>query len=294
LDNGVEKPLPYNMNINNIQPKDPTGGSGSSDPSKYKPVLAIYSADIPEGKSGGVLNIPLTITNYTDYEARRVRITPLFADIQDNPFVIDRMMVYEEVARINKQKPVNINLQFTIDKFAKTGTYTIPLKLTYKNIYGVDFEETIEVFVKITNTNVPAQLAVIKASSNPSVIQPEQEFTVAFDLWNTGTLTAENVTVDIENAGEFHVLNNITKQYFFELKGLRNIEVTYQLKSKKDMETGTYPITILLSHKEAAAPEKYTMYVYVEGEEEDEEQKEDVDIVTENITTPKETVVCVK
>jgi hypothetical protein len=291
-DEDGEHTLPtYTKYINNIQPKDPTGGSGSSDPSKYKPVLAIYSAAIPEGKSGGVLNIPLTITNYTDYEARRVRITPLFADIQDNPFVIDRMMVYEEVARINKQKPVNINLQFTIDKFAKTGTYTIPLKITYKNIYGVDFEETIEVFVKITNTNVPAQLAVIKASSNPSVIMPEQEFTVAFDLWNTGTLTAENVTVDIENAGEFHVLNNITKQYFFELKGLRNIEVTYQLKSKKDMETGTYPITILLSHKEAAAPEKYTMYVYVEGEEEDEEQKEDVDIVTENITTPKETVL---
>jgi hypothetical protein len=148
-----------------------------------------------------------------------VRITPLFAEIQDNPFVIDRMMVYEEVARINKQKPVNINLQFTIDKLAKTGTYTIPLKLTYKNIYGVDFEETIEVFVKITNTNMPAQLVVMKASSNPSVVQPEQEFTVTFDLWNTGTLAAENVTVDvdIENAGEFHVLNNITKQYFFEL-----------------------------------------------------------------------------
>lgn len=290
-DGDIENSYTDKIYINNIQPKDPTGGSGSSDPSKYKPVLAIYSAAIPEGKSGGVLNIPLTITNYTDYEARRVRITPLFAEIQDNPFVIDRMMVYEEVARINKQKPVNINLQFTIDKFAKTGTYTIPLKITYKNIYGVDFEETIEVFVKITNTNIPAKLVVMKASSNPSVIQPEQEFTVAFDLWNTGTLTAENVTVDIENAGEFHVLNNITKQYFFELKGLRNIEVTYQLKSKKDMETGTYPITILLSHKEAAAPEKYTMYVYVEGEEEDEEQEEDADIVTENITTPKETVL---
>jgi hypothetical protein len=131
----------------------------------------------------------------------------------------------------------------------------------------------------------------MKASSNPSVIQPEQEFTVAFDLWNTGTLTAENVTVDIENAGEFHVLNNITKQYFFELKGLNNREITYRLKSKKDLETGTYPITISLSHKEAAAPETYTMYVYVEGEEEEEEQEEDADIVTENITTPKETVL---
>jgi hypothetical protein len=155
-DGGAEKEHTDTIYINNIQPREPSGGSGSSDPSKYKPVLALYSADIPEGKSGGIINIPLTITNYTDYEARQVRITPLFADIQNNPFVIDRMMVYEEVARINKQKPVNINLQFTIDKNAKTGTYTIPLKLTYKNIYGVDFEETIEVFVKITNTNIPA------------------------------------------------------------------------------------------------------------------------------------------
>ena len=291
-DGGAEKEHTDTIYINNIQPKESSGGSGSSDPSKYKPVLALYSAAIPEGKSGGVLNIPLTITNYTDYEARRVRITPLFADIQNNPFVIDRMMVYEEVARINKQKPVDINLQFTIDKLAKTGTYTIPLKLTYKNIYGVDFEETIEGFVKITNTNVPAQLVVMKASSNPSVVRPEQEFTVTFDLWNTGTLAAENVTVDvdIENAGEFHVLNNITKQYFFELGGLKNTDVTYRLKSKKDLETGTYPITISLSHKDAASPETYTMYVHVEGDEEEEEEQ-NADIVTENITTPKEAVL---
>jgi len=289
-DGGAEKEHTDTIYINNIQPREPSGGSGSSDPSKYKPVLALYSAAIPEGKSGGILNIPLTITNYTDYEARRVRITPLFADIQDNPFVIDRMMVYEEVARINKQKPVNINLQFTIDKNAKTGTYTIPLKLTYKNIYGVDFEETIEVFVKITNTNIPAQLVVMSASSNPSVVQPEQEFTVTFDLWNTGTIAAENVTVDIKDAGEFHVLNNITKQYFYELKGLNNINVTYRFKSKKDLETGTYPVTISLSHKDAAAPETYTMYVYVEGGEE-EEEKHDADIITENITAPKEAVL---
>jgi len=279
---------PYTMLINNIQPKEPTGGS--SDPSSLKPVLALYSADIPEGKSGEIINVPLTITNYSDYEARRIRITPQFSNIQDNPFVIDRMMVYEEVARINKQKPANINLQFTIDKFAKTGTYTIPLKLTYKNMYGYDFEETIEIYIKITNTNVPAQLVVMEASANPAVIEPEQEFTVTFDVWNTGTLTAENVTVDIENAGEFHVLNNITKQYFFELKGLQNKEITYRLKSKKDLETGTYPITISLSHKDAAAPEKYTMYVYVEGEE-DEEEEQDADIITENITTPKEAVL---
>ena len=83
-------------------------------------------------------------------------------------------------------------------------------------------ETSFEIFINITSTNIPAKLVVMKASSNPSVIQPEQEFTVAFGLWNTGTLTAENVTVDIENAGEFHVLNNITKQYFFELKGLNN------------------------------------------------------------------------
>lgn len=276
--------------INNIQPRQPTIADGNGGYSKYKPVLALYSADIPEGESGGIINIPLTITNYSDYEARRVRITPMLDSIPENPFDIDRMMVYEEVARIDKQKPVNINLQFKIEEFAETGTYPIPLKLTYTNAYGSPFEEQININIKIINTNVPAQLVVTEALSDPSVIRPEQEFTVTFSVLNTGTITAENVAVDIADAGQFHVLNNITKLYFTELEGLRSTEVTYRLKSKKDLETGTYPIKISLSHKDAAVPDTYTMYVYVEGDE-DEDEGQDADIVTENITAPKETVL---
>jgi hypothetical protein len=290
--NDDEQTVNTSIYIRNAEPDDKTGDDKSppieTDKSKYQPLLQLEPGVIPEGKAGGMISIPVTISNAAGYAAKDVIITPVLAGL---PFEINQMTVSEKIDKVTSSKPETITFEFKIDKFAEARTYTIPLKINYKNLYGYVFPETsFEIFINITSTNIPAKLVVMKASSNPSVIQPEQEFTVAFDLWNTGTLTAENVTVDIENAGEFHVLNNITKQYFFELKGLNNREITYRLKSKKDLETGTYPITISLIHKDAAAPETYTMYVYVEGEEEEEEEQ-DVDIVTENITTPKETVL---
>jgi len=288
--NGDEQSVNTSIYIKNAVPDD-SGGSAppaETDKSKYQPLLQIESGAIPEGKAGGMISIPVTISNNSNHAAKDVILTPVLAGL---PFEINQMTVSEKIDKITSSKPETVTFEFKIDKFAEARTYTLPLKINYKNLYDIVFPEIeAEIHIKITNTNTPAQLVVMKASSNPSVIQPEQEFTVKFDIWNTGTITAENVTINIENAGEFHVLNNITKQYFFELNGLRNMDVSYQLKSKKDMETGTYPITISLSHKGSAAPETYTMYVYVEGEEEEEEEENDADIVTENITTPKEAV----
>ncbi len=290
--NGDPQSVSTSIYIKNADPEDSSddGGSSSSgsvDKSKYKPSLQIDSEAIPEGKAGGVIEIPLQISNIANYEARDVIITPELGEI---PFVIDQMIVYEKIEKIKADKSADISFQFQVDKYAKEGTYTIPLKMTYENAYGYVFpEETKEIYVKITNTNLPPQLVVREASSDPAEVEPDQEFIVTFDLWNMGTITAENVTIDMEANEHFHILDNVTKQYLFELKGLNNRQITYALKAKEDLETGTYGVTVSLNHKDAEDPEAYTMYVFVKGDEEEEE--EDVNIITENIVTPQGSVL---
>ena len=263
-----------------------------TDLSKYKPVLEIGSSDIPTGKAGSIIRIPLSITNNSKYEARAIKITPQLSE--DLPFEIDQMTLYKTVDKLLANQSTDIEFQFKIKKSAEKKTYKLPLKIEYKNMYNFDFpinpDEVEYIYISIDNTNLPPQLVVREAVSNPAEIKPEENFTVTFDVWNMGTIEAENVIVDLDSSDNFYIMDSITKKYLFELKGLQNEKITYTLRPKKGLETGTYGITVSLSHKEAGV-EKYTMYVNVLAESEEEEADENVNIITENIITPQASVL---
>ncbi len=198
------------------------------------------------------------------------------------------MTVYKTLDRIRAEKSSVVEFKFEIDKYARADIYSIPLTITYKNVYGVEFSELKSIYIKIINENLPPQLVVREGRTNPSIVESGENFSLSFDVWNMGTIEAKNVTVDIEPGDSFFILDNVTKQYLFELKGLNDRKISYSLKAKKDLESGTYPVTIILEHDEAAKT-SYTLYVTVEGEEEEEEE-EKIDIITENVKTPLEAV----
>lgn len=285
-----------NLYIQEVRHEDNTGGGTPTQPDlkKYKPVLELGSSNIPTGKAGGTIKIPLSLTNISKYEAREIKITPLLDE--NSPFEIDQMIMYKTVEKLIANQSANIEFQFKIKKYAEKKTYKLPIKIEYKNMYNVDFpidpSEVEVIYISIDNTNLPPQLVVRGAVSNPAEIKPEDNFTITFDLWNMGTLEAENVTVELKPNDDFYFLDNITKNYLFEIKGLQNKAITYSLKAKKDLDSGTYGITLLLKHKEMTAPEEYTVYVTVINDSEEKEEKEEnVDIITENIITPQTSVL---
>lgn len=287
----VERSVSTSIYIREAVADDPDSGpSVPTDYSKYKPLFELNSASIPEGKAGGSVKIPLTLTNVSSYEARDIKITPVFS-AADNPFAIDQMLLYETVDKIAGQKSAEIGFQLKIDKYAEKKTYTLPIKIEYKNAYNISFTEEKLIYVNIINTNVPPQLVVMEAVSSPAEVKENETFTVTFDIWNMGTLEAENVTIDIKPNENFYILDNVTKKFLFEMKGLKSSKVTYTLKTKKKLETGTYGITALLQHKGMQAPEEYTMYVAVVGSEEEDKKETDVNIVTENVTAPMDSVL---
>jgi len=279
-----------NLYIKEARHETDTGGSGGEDfkPEKYKPVLELGSSDIPSGKAGSTIKIPLSISNNSNYEARDIKITP---DLEGLPFAVDQMTLYKAVNKLLANQSANIEFQFKIDRYAEKKTYTMPLTIEYRNMYNIAFTENKVIYINIDNTNTPPQLVVHKAMSSSAEIKPEDTFAVTFDVWNMGTLEAENVIVDLEKSDHFYILDSITKQYLFELKGLQNKSITYSLKAKKDLVSGTYGITLLLKHKDMAAYDEYTMYVTVINESAEEDKEENVNIITENIITPQASVL---
>ena len=258
---------------------------GEPDTRKYKPVLELVSDSIPEGKAGGTISIPIKILNTAKYEAREIKITPALSNL---PFIVEQMTVSQVIEKIPAGKSAAIEFKFKIDKNAQEKTYTIPLSITYKNVYGDSFPEdgkTEEIYIKITNTNLPPKLVVREAKTDPAVIKPGENFTLTFNLWNMGTLEAKNVTVDLEPGDSFFALDNVTKKYLMEFKGLNNSEISYGLKAKDKLASGTYVIKVKLDHDDESGVE-YPINVIVEGDDEQE-----VDIITENVKTPQQAVL---
>ena len=193
-------------------------------------------------------------------------------------------------------KTAAFDFQFSIEPNAPEGRYSIPFTVQFTNVYGDTYNDipyTINVVIKIINTNVPARLVLRDASYSQPVVQVEQPFTVTFDVWNMGTLEAKNVLIDMEDNDSFYVLDSMTKRYIFGIKGLKYEKITYSLKPKKDLATGTYGLTVSMQH-DGADEELYPLYVPVEGkaeEEEEEEEKDDINIITENVQAPEGTVL---
>lgn len=288
---GTEQKVIKTVNIDNVAPDSSSGDSGSGGSGgggtvskEFEPILEIASGAIPEGKAGGTIVIPLKISNIAKYEAREIRISPT---LPENVFIVDQMTVEKTIDKIRAEKSADVEFRFRVDKNANAGTYKIPLTIKYKNIYGDDFSDSKDIYIKISNDNLPAQLVVRDAKTNPAVVESGENFTVTFDLWNMGTLAAKNVTIDLDPGDKFFVLDNITKKYILEFKGLNNSLITYNLKAKEKLESGTYVIKVLLSHDGEKSLE-YPIHVMVEGEE---KQEDDIDIITENIQTPQQAVL---
>lgn len=248
------------------------------------PVLELSSGSIPEGKAGGTLAIPLKISNTGKREAREIKVTPA---LPENLFSIDQMTVYETIEKIPAGKSADINFKFAIDKNAKAGTYKIPLKIEYTDADGVDYPAVNkDIYVKITEENLPAKLIVREAKTNPEFVRPGETFVLTFKLWNMGTLKAENVNMDLKLGSDFSALDNLTSKFLFELNGLNDTEIKYNLKARDDLKSGTYTVTLVLEYGEQVM--EYPLYIIVEGEDKEEGK---ADIITENVQTPQQEVL---
>lgn len=294
--NGEQHSEPVSIWIQNLNPDAGTGG-GTGVGEKFKPRIVLGSKSIPEAVAGGKITIPLTLANMSAYEAKFVTIKPT---LPENVFDIDQMLLDKTIDSIPAKKADNVIFRFDIDSNAQTGTYRIPLTITYTNVYGTSFPaDTIDIYIKVINNELPPELVVKEAKSSLQEIPEEQDFKVTFVIQNMGTLEAKNATIELQpDNTNFYVLDSLTKHYFSKIDGQQSVEVTYSLKTKKDMVSDTYGIKVGLKYETISGNVKssdYTMYVNVLGtkvkEEEEEKEKDDINIITENVNSPQDAVL---
>ncbi len=129
-----------------------------------------------------------------------------------------------------------------VDKDTAFGTYTVPLKLVWRDEYNNVQSETLEFGLKVAGD---PEIVISGVNKTPARIYPDTEFTLVIAFENIGTAKAENVKVELS------LPQGITGErvaFLGTLERNRQAAAAFSLKAEKEAEAGARKIGVKLSY----------------------------------------------
>jgi len=198
-DGNIDKNIVDNVTLKNLISTS-SGSSTPPDTDKYFPDFTLTLAtETPKFFAGQAKNFSFDINNITSYSAKNVVVK--FETGQDSPFNdMTNPLISSKMSVSSKEKKT---ITFNVDTkdSAKRGFYTIPVKITYQNVYGVEKSMTKSIQVEIVNNNVMPNVVISGMKIKNTILTPGQDDVMLLELKNLGTLDIKNMTATLEGTG---------------------------------------------------------------------------------------------
>jgi len=160
----------------------------------------------------------------------------------------------------NSGEKKNFEFSLTADDSVLTGVYKLNLIIEYKNEFGEQRSEIIPIALKIAGT---PEIVISNFQTIPERVYPENEFSILFEVENSGTDDAKNVTVELETSDYFEgektkFLGSVERG---ELK-----QLSFNLKAKNNTPYGDSLFILRFSYSDNAGNKfssEYKLPVYV-------------------------------
>lgn len=143
---------------------------------------------------------------------------------------------------ILQNEKFTLSYRVHVDKDTPFGTYTVPLKLVWRDEHNQVQSDTLEFGITVSGD---PELVVSGVNKTPARVYPDTEFTLLLTFENIGTAKAENVVVELA------LPPGITGERLAFLGTMaRNSRATatFSLKAEKEAEAGTKNIGVRLSY----------------------------------------------
>ncbi len=102
-------------------------------------------------------------------------------------------------ASISSGESANFAFSLVASADMAAGNYPVSIKLNYKNEFGKEVEKTQEYYVNVGGiAGQKSQLEIRNMKEPGGVFAVNQNFTISFDLYNSGKIAAKNVVVTAE------------------------------------------------------------------------------------------------
>ena len=166
------------------------------DTSKYIPQFLLdYAGNTPVFIAGQRQEFKFNIKNITSYSA-----TEVYAQITvdgDSPFDGSTNAMITPKHSLSGNNSLDLSLHIETKSSAKSGFYTLPLKIVSKNVYGVSTTETKNIQVEVVNRNVLPSVVISDLNFKTPVLTPGQDNVIKIDLKNLGSIGIKNMTAKL-------------------------------------------------------------------------------------------------
>lgn len=243
------------------------------DSSQLVPRLNVSNKELPIGKAGEIVSIPLTIKNNSAYAAKDIVIKPEFDEDGKRYFTTLNLNFSASIPVLYAEKSADVVLEFKISMDAEEKIYPITLKYEYTTFGGQSLTSSEIIYLKVENNNREPNVIVEKIDFDPKAIVPGEGIKVGLHLGNLGTLPAYDVTVSLEGlrGDGFTISGDTNSKYVEKIDGTKKTVVFFQLSASKDIQRGNHGLTAKIEykdHKGQSQSRDYQFFMPVLWEEE--------------------------
>ncbi|MEE9594471.1 MAG: COG1361 S-layer family protein [Candidatus Hydrothermarchaeales archaeon] len=183
-----------------------------------------FIADLEKGK------VTITVENAGKTTAKSVKVEVEYSE----PFTEAYSGASSDfVSEIAPDKSHDFQVALDIDEDAEAGSFSIPLKLTYRTTEK-SYSVTEDVIIKISSK---AKFETSEATTNPGTINPGDDFIANVPITNNGQEKAESVKVVLKTKSYF---TGVKTDYLGDIKPGESKIATFDLKADRDTIPDNY------------------------------------------------------
>jgi hypothetical protein len=229
-----------------------------------KPELNIMgNMQIPTYSGGQevVLNIP--VENTSIHQAVNAYVELQLTSGANAPFEIQQLKLREKVPFIYPNSVGYATFRFKVKADAKDGSYALPVKIKYGNMYNYnEFESTDTVYVQVKNTILNPDLIVNDISVGSGEVEAGSSSKLTVNLLNQGQNIASNVRVTLEGFKNEEIMPNSSQGTNATVSTLNNInpgaskEATFGIEVNDKLTSGNYKLNLKINYQDISGREQ--------------------------------------
>ena len=231
---------------------------------EIEPILGISEYKFSQSKlvagEDGKQAVAIRIKNSGTLEARDVRaqLTGFTAE----GIHIDNDVDTKAISKIDGGQEELIYFTIKPADSASSGQYPLELQLTYNDEAGTDYTKTANVYVPVEGKDSEAIEMEVTDMVYPENVTAGETFDISFKLTNLSEIDAKYVELEMEYPAGF-VPKKSPKKYIKDFETGAEIEHTFKMMAKEDVETNHYDMYINVSYKAEGDDEEESIKEYV-------------------------------
>ncbi|KAE9629098.1 hypothetical protein GND95_13345 [Defluviitalea raffinosedens] len=234
------------------------------DTKKYQPRISLVNDEVIELGAGEYKKVSLPFVNAGGFTAEDVTVT-IESSKQGDKFPIlvkDIQKLYFSSIRKDGINYLEFGVQ--ADRTAEPGVYPITIKYEYTNSSDDKFSGTDTVYVRVSETQMPARLSF--GVKNTAPITPGQPATLEITASNQGKAAAKNVQITLTGLKKdgLSVIEGSSTSYISSINPGETKSVQFKVMAAGTLEGNVEPVNIEYTYADGTSTaQKGTQQIFV-------------------------------